>query len=212
MKWEWYQKPEMVLLFIHFLLLANHEELKWRGLTIKPGQFITGLKSLNHATGLSIQTIRTCISRFLSTGEITNISTNKYRIITLVNYDNYQIVNKKQQANQQANQQTTNKQLTTNKKDKELIRNIYKEYKYFDDYSFKKAYTDFKAMRKSMRNVPFTESAEKTILNKLHKVEIKTAIAMLEESTEKGWRSVFPPKEESDPMKKYNWKPPVDNF
>jgi len=126
-KWEWYNKSEMVHLFVHFLLLANHKENKWQGQTIKSGQFVTGLYSLNKDTGISVQTIRTCIDRLKSTGEITYKSTNKFRIITITNWAIYQ---QKQQAKQQANQQTTNNQLTTNKNVKN-DKNTSKAYKMF---------------------------------------------------------------------------------
>jgi predicted transcriptional regulator len=126
LKWEWYKKPDVVLLYLHLMLIANNREGKFQGVTIKRGQTLTGLKALNQATGLSIQTIRTCLERLKSTGEITSKSTNKFRIITLVNYDSYQNRGKNQQANQQAHQQTTNKQLTTNKKVKKVKKVISK--------------------------------------------------------------------------------------
>lgn len=123
MKWGWYQKSEMVHLFLHFLLLANHEDDEWQGKIIKRGQFITGLKKLNQQTRISTQSIRTCISRLKSTNEITNKSTNKNRLITIINYEQYQQDNKKSTSKITSrptnNQQTTNNQLTSNKKDKE---------------------------------------------------------------------------------------------
>jgi len=81
---------------------------------------------------------------------------------------------------------------TINKNDKEL-RN---KYKYFKNETFKESYNDFKAMRKSKRNAPLTDKGEILVLNKLHKVDVKTAISMLEASTENGWSSVYPRKEE----------------
>ena len=89
-KWEWYTKPNMVQLFLHFLLLANHEEGSWRGINIKRGQFITGRNSLSKDTGLSPQSIRSCIKRLKSTNEITTQPTNKFSIITIVNWEEYQ--------------------------------------------------------------------------------------------------------------------------
>ncbi len=90
MQWEWYKIPNMYHLFSHLLLSANHEDGKWQGIDIKRGELITGLKAMNANTGISIQSIRTCIERLKSTGEITIKSTNKYSIITLCNYEEYQ--------------------------------------------------------------------------------------------------------------------------
>lgn len=118
LEWEWFKEPHMVQLFIYFMLLANHEKGRWQGQEIKRGQFITGLESLEKQTGISRQSIRTCINRLKSTGEITSISTNKFRIITIVNYDYYQKDDRqstnKLTYNLTNNQQSTNNQLTAN--------------------------------------------------------------------------------------------------
>ena len=77
---------------------------------------VTGLDRLSKDTGLSIQSIRTSIIKLKSTGEITVKSTNKFSIITVCNFNEYQKQDcHDQQANQQASQQTTNKRLTTSK-------------------------------------------------------------------------------------------------
>jgi hypothetical protein len=119
LKWRWYHKSEMVHLLIHLVLSANHENKEWQGNTIKRGQLITGLKSLSKETGISVQTIRTCLNRLKSTSEVTSKSTNKFRIITIVKYEDYQQDDKKLTSKITSsltnNQQTTNKQLTTNK-------------------------------------------------------------------------------------------------
>lgn len=121
-KWEWYKKSEMVHLFLHFLLLANCEDNKWQGKLIKRGQIITGLDILSKDTNISRQTLRTCINRLISTSEITSKSTNKYRLITILNYDKYQelkkILTSKLTSKLTNNQQSTNNQLTANKNNK----------------------------------------------------------------------------------------------
>lgn len=130
-EWEWFNISEMVHLFIYLLLNANHEDGKWRGVNIKRGQIITGRNSLSENTGISSQSIRTCLNRLKSTNEITITSTNKYSIITITKYEDYQIknLNSNQQTNQQDNQQltnnqpTTNQQLTTNKNNKNKKNN-----------------------------------------------------------------------------------------
>lgn len=117
MEWRWYHKSEMVHLFIHLILKANHSKGYFEDKQINRGQLVTSLKSLSMETGISVQTIRTCLGKLKSTQEITSESTNKYRIITICNYDSYQdgqTTTNKQSNNQLTNnQQTTNKQLTT---------------------------------------------------------------------------------------------------
>lgn len=107
-------------IFINLLMMANHKGSMWifDGIEykLKPGQMITSLESIKKecAKDVSIQNIRTCLLKLEKHGFLTNKSTNKNRLITIENWELYQISEKKQQANQQA----TNKQLTTNKNDK----------------------------------------------------------------------------------------------
>ena len=132
-QWEWYQESNMVHLFIHLLLSANHKDGNWKGIDLVRGQLVSGRNKLSEQTGISSQSIRTCLNRLISTSEITIKPTNKYSIITICNYEDYQINNNdtNQPANQPANQQltinqpTTNQQLTTNKKEKN-VKNVKK--------------------------------------------------------------------------------------
>jgi len=125
LEWEWYKKSDMVHLFIHLIISANRKPGKWEGINIKKGQLITGRKKLNKETGISEQSIRTCLERMKSTDEIVIKSTNKYSIITICNYDTYQLTE------QEINQQSTSNQPATNHKqeykNKENKENIYKE-------------------------------------------------------------------------------------
>lgn len=124
MKWEWYTDSQMLHLFIHLLLSANHEDGSWRGNLIKRGQLITGRKALSANTGISEQSIRTCLERLKSTNEITIKSTSKFSLVTLLKYSNYQDKENNQPSNQPAHQPTTNQpsnqQLTTNNKNKQI--------------------------------------------------------------------------------------------
>lgn len=125
LEWEWYGSEGMVRLFVTLLLLANHEERQWRGLTIRRGQILTSRERLAKVTGLSEQTVRTCISRLKSTSEITSKSTNKFTLITISNYDRYQVCEDDcQPANQPAVQpadQPTNTQEDNYNLERELI-------------------------------------------------------------------------------------------
>lgn len=111
-EWEWYKDSHMVHLFINLIIMANHEDKKWRGITIKRGMLVTSRKILSDQTGISQQSIRTCLERLKSTSEITIQSTNRNSIITILNYDIYQSEKKdtNQRNNQQKRQQSTSNQ------------------------------------------------------------------------------------------------------
>jgi len=129
--WEWFQNSQMLHLFIHLLLKANHADRKWQGITVKRGQLVTGRKKLSAETGISEPIIRKCLSNLKKSGEIDKKSTNKYTIITICNYDNYQNViseTNHQMNHQIANkkpsehhQKATNKNVNNNKNVKERI-------------------------------------------------------------------------------------------
>lgn len=111
-QWEWFDKPEMVQLFIYLLISATHEETQWRGMTIKRGQIVTSLDKIKAATGLSTSKIRTCLERLKLTNEIASETTNQYRVITICNYDKYQNVGEtsdKQDDKQIANKSKANR-------------------------------------------------------------------------------------------------------
>ncbi len=123
MKWEWYQDANTKSLFIHLLLSANFEKKVWRNIVIDKGQLIVGRKKLAKELNLSEQEIRTSIKHLKSTNNITIKTTNKYSLITIVNWEKYQDI--VSQTNQQTNQQANHQLTTTNKyKNKEIKKDI----------------------------------------------------------------------------------------
>ena len=88
--WEWYNDVPVRLTFMHLLLTANWEYTEYKKYPIQRGQCITGTSETPKKIGISKQQFRTAISKLKSTGEITTYSTNKFTVVTLVKYDDYQ--------------------------------------------------------------------------------------------------------------------------
>lgn len=137
LQWEWFQKAEMVQLFIYLLLKANCVDKQWQGITIKRGQLATSNATMRQDLRLSEQQIRTCIKRLISTGEITYKSTNRYVVITICNYDKYQEIGNttNEQNNEQSNNQSTDEQRAINEQStttKEVKNIRSKEYNIID--------------------------------------------------------------------------------
>lgn len=137
LQWEWFQKAEMVQLFIYLLLKANCVDKQWQGITIKRGQLATSNATMRQDLRLSEQQIRTCIKRLISTGEITYKSTNRYVVITICNYDKYQEIGNStnEQNNEQTNNQSTDEQRAINEQStttKEIKNIRSKEYNIID--------------------------------------------------------------------------------
>jgi len=125
--WEWYDEPGMVWLFLKCLLLANYEDKKWHGIDLPRGSFVTSYESLSSKKAkVSVMQVRTIIKRLILTGELTIKTTNKYTVISIINYNKYQEDNKQINKQLTNKQQTNNKQITTTKnikniRNKELI-------------------------------------------------------------------------------------------
>lgn len=105
------------------LMMVNYEPNKWEWqgeqYECQPGQVITSLQKIAEKAGkgVSIQNVRTALKRFEKLGFLTDKSTNKNRLITVVNWGIYQGLegepNKQPNRQLTGNQQATNRQLTT---------------------------------------------------------------------------------------------------
>lgn len=111
LEWEWWEDHNVTRLFITLLLSANHEDKKWRGVTVKRGQLITSLANLSKITGLSVKSVRFSLNKLKSTNEVASKGASHYTIITICNYAIYQQNDEQQgQAEGQAEGQTRGKQ------------------------------------------------------------------------------------------------------
>lgn len=92
-KWKWYKNPFVKAVFNHCVLTANHEDGFWRNIEVKRGQLITSREKIADANGMTIQQVRTCLTKLVSTNDLIVETTNHYSKITVVNYDKYQTNN-----------------------------------------------------------------------------------------------------------------------
>lgn len=117
-EWEWWSNHNTTRLFIYCLLAANWKDKSWQGHKIKRGQFVTSLPDLSQKTGLSREQIRNALKHLISTGNITDKSYSKFRIITVKNYDAYQDDNRIDNSQVTVKQQSSNSQVTPTKEGK----------------------------------------------------------------------------------------------
>lgn len=122
LEWEWYRDINTCRLFIHLLLKANWKDGRFQGTEVLRGSLVTSYSRLAEETGLSVQNVRTAIKHLNSTGEITNKQHAKFTVITVKNYDKYQLDNRVTNNLSTVDQQATNKQLTTIEEGKKVRR------------------------------------------------------------------------------------------
>lgn len=94
LEWEWYRNEHTKNIFLHCLLKANWKEGKFEGKIIPRGSFVTSVKKLSSELDLTEDEVKTGLKHLLKTGEITKQTTNKYTVITVSNYEEYQDVTK----------------------------------------------------------------------------------------------------------------------
>lgn len=112
------------------LMRANFKEntflLGRKKITIKPGQFVMGLKKSKEELDLAVSTIHYWLS-FLEDEEMVELKkTNKYTIITIKNWKDYQGVELKKNSNQNAN--GTLKETNNNVNNDKEVTNVTEKY------------------------------------------------------------------------------------
>lgn len=89
-QWQWYTDSNTFRLFFHLVLMANHKDQQWKDIVVKRGQVIVGRKSLALQLKLTEDQVRYSLKKLKASKNITTKSTNKYTLVTIVNYDFYQ--------------------------------------------------------------------------------------------------------------------------
>lgn len=90
MQWRWYHDIAVAHLFRHLILSANYTTADWQDITISRGQLVTSRQKLAYETGLTEKMVRRCLKALEKTGEIQLQSSNKYTLITICKYSEYQ--------------------------------------------------------------------------------------------------------------------------
>jgi DNA replication protein DnaD len=89
------EDPDGMAVWVRLLLEANFETQKkvFNGslIEVKRGELIYGRKAFSVKTGISEAKLRRIIKQLEDDGMISQQKTNKYSIISIANYDNYQV-------------------------------------------------------------------------------------------------------------------------
>ena len=201
LNWGWYKDTNTFRVFMHILLKANYQPSEYKGHKIDAGECVFGRKKWAEDLGLSERQVRTAIEHLKSTNEIATKTTNKFTIITVVNWELWQIEEGvKRPTKRPTRSQTSDQQPTTSK---EYKNNISSSLGSEDIYSglpgeLKNALMEFEQMRNKNRK-PMTDRAKVLLLNKLDSLagnDTDLKIKLLEEAILHGWQSVYPLNEE----------------
>lgn len=171
--------------------------------TLQPGQLITGRLKIASALGVSESKVHRVLKLFEIEHQIEQLTSPRSRLITVMNWLKYQYC-------EQPDEQRVNNCRTT---DEQLVNTIYKKDRSkeekkernsiptltlpFSSPEFLEAWRSFLEMRKGKR-VPNTDRALALALKELSRLSPfeDGQIAILNQSTMRGWTGVFPVKEE----------------
>nr|DAO51594.1 MAG TPA: replisome organizer [Caudoviricetes sp.] len=192
---------EYLAVWIYLLLNASHAEYPvlfgGKKITLQPGQLITGRKSIASELCISESKVRRILDMFETDQQIDRQRSNKNSLVSIKNWDKYQICDRQNDQQLTNNRPTTDQQPTTNKKNNKKIKED-KEIIYSDSQELNEAILSFIEYRKSIKK-PMSERAVSLLLGKLNKMSgsIQEQIEILNQSILNGWQGIFPLKNES---------------
>ena len=107
--------------WIYLLLSATHteypERFKGEKIMLKPGQLITGRKRISEKFSISESKVTRIINKYISEQQIEQQTSNENRLITIVNWHEYQ-------GNEQQEEQPVNNERTTSEQPVNTYKNI----------------------------------------------------------------------------------------
>ena len=180
--------------FLWSLTKASHKRINiivgYQPVTLEPGQFVFGRRVAAEELGMSEQEIRTCIELAKKADFLTIKSTNKFSIITIINWHIYQ---GSDIDDQPASQPTSNQQATTNKNDKNVKKKTPAEIssqistlkeRYTDQETINQVFTAIQSTRKSNR---IADTVKLSILKSWNRYPVESVTAGIRTFLEKGY-------------------------
>lgn len=189
----WIRNHKLWAFWSYCLLKASYKEFDaivgLQVVHLMPGEFIFGRIKAAKATGLSEQEIRTIVAFLRRCGNLTIRSTNKFSIITIVNWSTYQ--GDEKENNHQINQPLTNKEPHTNiktlnkKTSCEILSEISELAKrYPDQETINQAFQAISSTRKSNR---IAGTVKCSILKTWERHPVESVMAGIRTYLEKGY-------------------------
>lgn len=185
--------------WVYLLLNATHTDypalFKGKKIILKPGQLITGRKSIASNLSINESKVRRIIDAFENDQQIDRQRSNQNSLISIKNWDRYQCYD--QQIDQQMtnNRPTDDQQPTTNNnvKNNKNVKNERNNKVFSSDPDLNQAILDFIAFRKNIKK-PMTDKAVDLMISKLNKLSdsIPEQIEIINQSIMNGWQGVFP--------------------
>jgi len=192
---SFYKDSQAVHLWVHLLISANHKECEIiRGnkvYKIKRGELLTGRKLLSSETGINESKLQRLLKVFEKCHMIEQQTTNVNRLISVINYDQYQTSEQQTNSKRTASEQQVNTNNNVNN-DNNVNNNKNKQKIILPDFVDPELWKDFMEIRRKNKAAN-TPRAIKTLINILEQNQSQ-ANSMLTRSIVNSWKSLFPEK------------------
>ena len=165
---------------------------------LEPGQLTTGRKQIAEHFNITESKVQRVLKTFENEQMIEQQTSNKNRLITIIEWEQYQMGEQQTEQPVNIHRTTTEQQLNTPKEGKKSKKERKKEIYKSLSPELQGAVDDFIEMRRKIK-APATDRALEIMLKKLDGLsggDTGTAINILEQSIENGWKTVYPLKEE----------------
>jgi len=124
---------ETFSIWLYLLLSATHQEIpavfKGQKIMLQKGQLITGIISISKKLKINKDKVQRTLKCFEIDKQIKQQTSNKNRLITILNWGQYQSINNQNDKQIINNCETTDKQLITNKNVKNIYYILFNKYK-----------------------------------------------------------------------------------
>jgi hypothetical protein len=192
----YYKDSEYVHLWVHLLMSASWKEKEYlfNGFlhVLQPGQFITGRNSLSKDTGIHRSKIDRILTLFESEHQIEQQKTNKFRIISICNWDKYQISEhqiEQQMSNKRASSEHQVSTIKKEKKDKKEKNNTNTSVCVLPDWFSESLWKRFLNHRVAVK-APIKNDSYESFYKKFEKLKTEgwEPEIVIDTMIEKGWR------------------------
>lgn len=90
LEWEWFADSNTLHVFVYLLLTANIVDTKYKGFVVPKGSLIVTIADISKKLNLTTKASRTAIKHLIEGEQISIKGTNKFSIVTICKYEQYQ--------------------------------------------------------------------------------------------------------------------------
>jgi biotin operon repressor len=202
--WRYYKDLNVFKVFMHLLLHASYVDKYNEFCILKKGQLTVNVDNMGDKLGLSKKQVRLALKKLEADGTIVLKGTNKYTLITICKWEDYQCLDSQQgqsKANQKENQSEPkdNQRSSIKEGNKEIIKEGNKESVYTRENFIDDLLGEFKTDA-DLRSVTKTWLQKKKVITEksmqISKAEIQghnksEMYAAIMAAADKGWAQLY---------------------